>query len=105
MRVSTEEFIPARDASRRLGQLVDRLESGELDKAIIVYRNSPRAVMFAFEGAWGEHLDLEVAARALYAKLAQTHPGDMAEREGWLDEWNALSRALAMLERNRGTQA
>lgn len=45
MRVSPEEFVPAREASRSLGRLIDRLEAGELEKAVVVDRNRPRVVI------------------------------------------------------------
>ena len=49
MELRPEEFISAREASRRLGKLIDKLESGELAKAVIVNRNKPRAVLLSIE--------------------------------------------------------
>jgi prevent-host-death family protein len=49
MNIEPEEFVSARDASRSLGKLIDRLEAGELAKAIIVDRNNPRAVVLSLE--------------------------------------------------------
>lgn len=49
MELKIEEFIPAREASRRLGKIIDKLESGELAKAVIVDRNKPRAVILSIE--------------------------------------------------------
>jgi len=46
--VKAEEFVSAREASRGLGKLIDRLEAGEIEKAVIVDRNKPRAVLRAF---------------------------------------------------------
>lgn len=46
--ISPDEFIPAREASRSLGKLIDKLEDGTLNKAVIVDRNKPRAVMVSF---------------------------------------------------------
>ena len=45
MNIHPDEFVAARDASRRLGVLIDRLERGEIAKAVIVDRNRPRAVI------------------------------------------------------------
>ena len=45
MIVRPEEFVPAREASRSLGKLIDRLEAGELEKAVVVDRNTPRVVI------------------------------------------------------------
>lgn len=46
MKVAPEEFVSARDASRGLGKLIDRLEAG--GKVVIVDRNKPRAVLVSF---------------------------------------------------------
>lgn len=46
--ISASEFVSARDASRALGKLIDRLEAREIAKAIILDRNTPRAVILAF---------------------------------------------------------
>jgi hypothetical protein len=46
--VKPQEFVSARDASRGLGKLIDRLEAGEIEKAVIVDRNKPRAVLYSF---------------------------------------------------------
>jgi prevent-host-death family protein len=43
--IDPDEFVSARDASRQLGKLIDRLEAGEVNKLIIVDRNRPRAVV------------------------------------------------------------
>ena len=48
--VDPGEFVPARDASRKLGELIDRLEAGQLAKAVIVDRNRPRAVVLTVLG-------------------------------------------------------
>lgn len=49
MIVHADEFVSGRTASRELGQLVERLEQGELEKAVLVYRNRPRAVLLTVE--------------------------------------------------------
>ena len=54
MNVKPEEFVSARDASRSLGKLIDRLEAGEIEKAVIVDRNKPRAILTAFPRSNGE---------------------------------------------------
>ena len=45
--VSPDEFVSGRDASRDFGTLVDWLEAGEIAKAVVVYRNKPRAVVLS----------------------------------------------------------
>ena len=54
MQVRPDEFVPVREASRALGKLIERLERGEIEKAVIVHRNKPRAVLRAFPAADSE---------------------------------------------------
>jgi len=49
VQVGVDEFVSARDASRGFSALVQRLRSGELEKAVIVWRNQPRAVLLSIE--------------------------------------------------------
>ena len=49
METTPEEFVSARDASRRLGLLIDQLVAGSLAKAVIVHRNKPLAVVVTLE--------------------------------------------------------
>jgi hypothetical protein len=107
MNVEPGEFVSARDASRSLGKLFDRLEAGEIAKAVIVDRNRPRAVVLsvvAYESSNGGGVTPAIlkATLKLYTKLAQTHPGSKADEEGWLDEWNELRDALAAYNRTQG---
>jgi hypothetical protein len=45
MNVWPDEFVSARNASRGLGKLIERLDAGEIEKAVIVNQNEPRAVL------------------------------------------------------------
>lgn len=45
MDVSPDEFVSAREAQRGFGLLLDRVEAD--GKAVIVYRNRPRAVLLS----------------------------------------------------------
>lgn len=47
--IRPEELLPARTASRELGQAIDRLEAGEVEKYVIVNRNQLRAVLVTVE--------------------------------------------------------
>lgn len=47
--VRPDEFIGAREASRSLGKVLERLRSGDVDKFVIVNRNEPQAVLLTLE--------------------------------------------------------
>jgi PHD/YefM family antitoxin component YafN of YafNO toxin-antitoxin module len=45
MQVRPEEFIGTRELSRNLHDAAERLESGEVEKLVVLGRNRPRFVM------------------------------------------------------------
>lgn len=47
--IRTEELLPARDASRALGQAIDHLVSGATEKYVIVNRNQVQAVLLSVD--------------------------------------------------------
>lgn len=44
-----EEVVSAREAGRGLSALVGRIAAGELEKAVILWRNKPRAVLLSID--------------------------------------------------------
>ena len=49
LRVSNDELATVREAMRELGQLLDRLSRGEVDKIVLTQRNQMRAVILTPE--------------------------------------------------------
>jgi hypothetical protein len=49
LRVSNDELATVREAMRELGQLLDRLGRGEVDKIVLTQRNQMRAVILTPE--------------------------------------------------------
>ena len=47
--VRNDQLLPVREASRYLGQQIDRLERGEVDKLVIMNRTRMAAVMLSVE--------------------------------------------------------
>jgi PHD/YefM family antitoxin component YafN of YafNO toxin-antitoxin module len=49
LRVSNDELATVREAMRDIGQLLDRLARGEVDKIVLTQRNQMRAVLITPE--------------------------------------------------------
>lgn len=61
-RYSFDEFVGAREASRRFSSLVDSVASGTARRFVVMYRNRPRAVLLSIE-EYERLLGVEEASR------------------------------------------
>jgi PHD/YefM family antitoxin component YafN of YafNO toxin-antitoxin module len=60
--IRTDEFLPARNASRSLGKAIERLRSGVADKYVIVNRNQVQAVLLSVD-RYAELMNTATGAR------------------------------------------
>lgn len=47
--ITNSELVSVRDAMRELGRLLERLDTGEIDKLVLTQKNQLRAVMVSVE--------------------------------------------------------